>query len=160
MGAALTVTVHYDEADKAWVAVQDGEVLDRNHRIGPGEAFAAQQWLAWLIGADVPMDEGHRAALAKMKDLPTTIGPGLGSRHLLEVLHQNSPGHRTDEYEQRAAGLIWAIACTSLPDDQALARARSCPSGVSGGWAFSDKHEAICCTDWPDTHRHIVLIAG
>lgn len=152
--------VIYDDGEQCWVASHDGEVLGRNHRIGPGEAFAARQWLAWLIGAEVPMDESHRAVLAKMKDLRTTIGPGLSSKHLLEVLHQNSPGHRTDEYEQRPVGLLWAMACTSLPDDQALARARACPSGVSGGWTFSNEAEVIPCTDWPDTHRHILLVAG
>lgn len=148
----------YDQDERCWTVIRGSEVLGRNHRIGPGEALEANQWAAWLVGGTVPMDERHRAVLDKLPDLPTTIGPS--SRQMLEVLYQNQPGHRTDEYEQRPAGLIWAIACTSLPDDQALRRARAVPSGTSGGWVFSDRHEQTPCNDWPDTHRHIVLVAG
>jgi len=152
--------VIYDDEERCWLASRDGEVLGRNHRIGPGEAFAARQWLAWLIGAEVPIEPSYQEYLDSMPDLPTTIGPGLGSRLMLELLARNSPGHRTDEFEMRPAGLLWAIACTSLGDAAALERARACPSGTSGGWAVDERHPACRCTDWPDTHRHLVFVAN
>lgn len=153
------LTVTYDDNDEAWVARRAGETLGRNHVIGRGEAFAAVQWAAWLTGAPVPWNPDHRAAVDKVSDLPPAIGPGVGTRTMLELLHQNAPGHRTDEFVMREISMFWAQACTTLSDEEALARARTVPSGSSGGWIRS-QHPAVPCSDRPDTHRHLMFEVG
>lgn len=156
----IDVTVTYDDDEGCWTACDHGAELSRNHRIGRGEAFAARQWLAWLTGEPVPKTDGERIALEKVAEVS---GEGPDTAYaLLSDMQACMPGHRTDEYEQREIGglLVWAMACTSLDDEAALARARSCPSGTSGGWVRSDEHPTSVCPDWPTTHRHIMLRAG
>lgn len=150
--------VAYDPAEGAWVATRAGEVLDRNHQIPPDEELGARKWLAWLTGTEVPLTNGERTALAAMMG---TSGIGVGSGYaMLRRAVAGMPGHCTDEYAQWDVGLLAAMACTSLDDEQALARARICPSGTSGGWLRDDRRSAQQCPDRPDTHRHLMFEAG
>jgi hypothetical protein len=151
------MTVTYDHDDGGWVARRAGETLGTNHIIGPGEAFAAVQWAAWLTGEPVPWNPALRAAVDQMPDLPTTMGPDL--KTMMERHHQNAPGHRTDEFSMRELNIGQAQACTSLADEAALERARSVPSGTSGGWVRSE-HPAVTCDYRPATHRHLKFVAA
>lgn len=156
---AVTTTVVYDPSDEAWVASRDGEELGRNHQIDPEDDMAARKWLAWLTGAQVPLEPCEQRALG---DLAKISGIGVGTSYAL-VLGQitGQPGHRTDEYSQWNVNLLYAEACTSLDDDQALQRARTCPSGTSGGWIRSNRWpQSKPCKDQPETHRHLLFEAG
>lgn len=149
--------VTFDADDGAWVATRGGEELGRNHVLGPDNTIGARKWLAWLTGDPVPQTEGEARALGEMM---ATSGLGVGSAAAMVLAAiAGQPGLLTDEYLQWNDGMLAAVACTSLDDDQALERARSCPSGTSGGWVRSSRVEPVPCEKRPD-HRHILFEAG
>lgn len=68
------------------------------------------------------------------------------------------------DFECYALGLIYASICTSLPVEEAIARANDeYPTGLDHGWslcseAFRDGSPNPCaCPDAPETHRHYLL---
>ena len=154
----VTTGVWYDAADEAWVASLNGKELDRNHQLDPTEDLAARQWLAWLTDARMPLSPGEKRVLAEVAQ-ESGIGVGTPYATILAQL-LGRPGYRTDAYTQWNVGWMYATACTSLTDAQALARARTCPSGTSGGWTRSNRQEPEPCKEQPATHRHILLEAG
>lgn len=147
------VSVDYDSVERAWTARRGGEVLGVNHRLAAEEAYAAEQWAAWLVGAEVPLTRRQRETLDKIDYPPARM---LVYRSLV-----GAPAQRTDEFHMLHVGsLAVVVACTSLPDEEAVARARAAPSGTSGGWVRSRKHpEPLACEEWPDTHRHLIFDA-
>lgn len=150
-------TVAYDLADKGWVATRAGEELGRNHRLGPENELGARKWLAWLTGQSIPLSPGEQAALEAIQ-ADSALGAS-GPYDLLLAHFHAQPGLVTDEYTQSEISLLHALVCTSLPDDQVLERARSSPSGTSGGWVCAPR-AAERCQERSDTHRHIFLEAG
>lgn len=150
-------TMAYDADDEAWVVSRGGEELGRNHRVDREDELGARKWTAWLTGQTIPFSAGEQAALQQIR---ADTGTGVSGPHaLLQATIRGRPGHVTDEYTQHDLSVFHALACTSLPDDQALERARSCPSGTSGGWVRTSRSAEVC-PQRPDTHRHIFLEAG
>lgn len=150
MNAALTV--HYDETDRAWVAVRDGEELGRNHRLDEQSEFLARQWAAWLVGAEIPLSDIQQRTMSQLESEPEPV------RDLVYRVYTGGVGRRTDEFFCLQAGVSAVVVCTSLSDEEALARARSTPSGTSGGWLRAD-HEDAPCPAQPGTHRHVIFEA-
>lgn len=84
------------------------------------------------------------------------------TRQLIAEMEAVVPLLKTTEFTRYAEGLFGASACTSLSDEDALARMNLAPSGTSGGWQMSEQTEfptgephPCPCEDKPDTHRHI-----
>ena len=147
------VTVDYDNDERVWLARRRGETLGANHRIGVHHRFAAEQWAAWLVGAEIPLTASQQQALEQID-----YGP---ARELTYQSLVGAPGQLTDEFCQVAMSMFEMVICTSLSDEEALVRARTTPSGTSGGWKRSHRtDQPLPCEDGPDTHRHLIFEAS
>lgn len=70
------------------------------------------------------------------------------------------------EFELREVGLLYAVACSSLPKDEVIARAKAIPCGTSGGWLYMNDDDfpegltenPMTCTDHPETHKHYFFV--
>lgn len=151
------MTVTYDQADQAWVATRAGEELGRNHQLRPDAEMCARKWLGWLTGGPVPLTDSEERVLESVMHA-TGVGVGSAFSMILAAL-KGVPGYVTDEYVQWNVGMLTAVACTNLDDELALHRARSCPSGTSGGWIRTDSQGPEECPDRPG-YRHILFEAG
>lgn len=68
------------------------------------------------------------------------------------------------EFHVAEVGIVRAIVCTSLSDDEATKRLNEeHPTGISSRWeidpiVLDDGTQTPCkCLDNPDTHRHIIF---
>ena len=64
---------------------------------------------------------------------------------------------------QVVEGLCYATVCTSLSQDEAVARMKRRPSGTTGGWclsdeAFADGHPNPCACDRLPDHTHYLFV--
>lgn len=85
------------------------------------------------------------------------------TRALVEQTEAAAPSQRTDEFTVYAEGLIYSSVCTSLSDEDAIARRNLMPSGTSHGWQLVDgpfrdgTPNGGPCNQRPDTHRHLLF---
>lgn len=85
---------------------------------------------------------------------------GYGSPEDLEAAIRKEEG---DDFEVYSEGLVYASVCSSLPEQEVVARMRRRISGTKGGWVmaaggFADgTANPHPCDRKPDTHRHYLF---